>query len=109
MKNSKKHLNLEHNLKNYINRNHRNFKNLNSKTKICICIGSTASVIEALERNYKVFHICCDPDLEKFQSYYWDKIKIYSYSNNIFEYKLKDKGKLIKLNNSKRTNFVTKY
>ena len=109
MKKSKKHLYLESKLKNFIEKNSKIFKNSNFNNKICICLGSTASVIEGLERGYKVFHICSDPDLEKFQNYYWKNLKIYNYDRNIFEYKLKNKGKIIKLSSSKKNNFVMQF
>ena len=109
MNKSKKHLYLKNKLKNFIDKNSNIFKDSNYNKKICVCLGSTASVIEGLERGYKVFHICSDPDLEKFQNYYWRNLKIYSHDKNIFEYKCNNKGKMIKLSSSKKINFVNKF
>ena len=102
MDSSKKHLKLIKKLRLFLNKEKNFFKNKPSNKKISIFIGSTASVAEGLERGLRVFHICSDPILEKFDKFYWDNIKNLYINENIFEYKLKNKGSLIKFSNSNR-------
>jgi len=102
MESSKKHLKLIKKLRLFLNEEKNFFKNKSSNKKISVFIGSTASVAEGLERGLRVFHICSDPILEKFDKFYWDSIKNLYINENIFEYKLKNKGSLIKFSNSNR-------
>ena len=102
MTKSKKHLILEKKLNKFLKLNANYFKNTKKNNKICIFFGSTASVVEGLERGYNIFHICSDPSLEKFNQYYWKKIKTYNLSTNFFEYKLKTLGEIIKFNTKKK-------
>ena len=102
MESSKKHLKLIKKLRLFLNKEKNFFKNKPSNKKISIFIGSTASVAEGLERGLRVFHICSDPILEKFDKFYWDNIKNLYINENIFEYELKNKGSLIKFSNSNR-------
>ena len=93
-----KHKNLKNNIEKYLVQNKTLFKNKQNNRNISLFFGSTASVIECLERGNRAFHICCDPDLEKFDNYFWKRIKIFKIDRNIFEYRLKNKGKkLLKL------------
>ena len=99
---SKKHLKLINKLRLFLKKEKKLFKNRISNKKISIFIGSTASVCESLERGLRTFHICSDPVFEKFDKFYWDKIKCFEISKNIFEYKLLEKGNIIKLGKSKK-------
>ena len=65
--------------------------------------GSTASVLEGLERKVRVFHICKNNFFEKFDNFYWKEIKIKSIHKNIYEYSNLKKGSLICLGNEKET------
>ena len=47
------------------------FRSSSKNKNISIFLGSTASVIEALERNLKVIHICSNILFEKFNIFYW--------------------------------------
>ena len=102
MAKSKKHLILEKKLNKFIKLNSSYFKNTRKNNKICVFFGSTASVVEGLERGFKVFHICNDPALEKFDQFYWKTIKVYNLSSNVFEYKLMNLGGIIKFNIKKK-------
>jgi len=102
MDKSKKHLSLKKKLKEFFLINKNYFKNTNKNRKICIFFGSTASVVEGLERGFKVFHICSDPALEKFDNFYWKKIVSHNLNSNIFEYSLKTKGEIIKFGSNKK-------
>ena len=101
MNNSKNHINLIKKLKKFLKQNKNFFKDTKTNKKIFICFGSTASIIEGLERGFRAFHICSDTTLEKFDNFYWKQIKISCINSNTFEYKLKTKGSLIKLSNQK--------
>ncbi len=102
MDKSKKHLSLKKKLKEFFLVHKNYFNNTKKNKKISIFFGSTASVIEGLERGYKVFHICSDPALEKFDNFYWKKIVSHKLSSNIFEYSLRTKGEIIKFGSNKK-------
>lgn len=81
-----------------------------SKKKIrnvSIFIGPTGSVIEALARNVKVYHICEIPELESYHKKIWKYIESFEIDNNLFEYKLIGKNKLI--NFGKHLDLYKKY
>ena len=94
MTGSKTHLNLIMKLSRFLDKNKNFFKTTKHNKNICICLGSTASIAECLERNYKVFHICCNTIFEKMDSFYWTDVKALSLGSHIYEYKLKKKEKL---------------
>jgi hypothetical protein len=98
---SRRHKSLIKKIRFFLNSNKKLFKNKPSNKKISIFIGSTAAAAEGLERGLRVFHICVDPFFEKLNSFYWDKILSINLNENIFEYKLIDKGSIIKFGNSK--------
>ena len=66
-------------------------------------MGSTAAVIEGLERKARVFHICGNDIFEKFDNFYWKEIKIKNIHKNIYEYKIQKKGNFIRFGNEKDT------
>ena len=77
--------------------------------KLAIFIGATGSVIEALERNHQVIHICEDVIFEHYSKIFYPNIISKKIQNNIFEYELKKKGRLMifgqKQNNLKKYLF----
>ena len=76
---------------------HSNIFSKEDKTnKISIFIGTTASIIEALERGVEVIHICNDPVLQSYSSDLWPSIKVSEVDDNTFKYELLKKGDLIK-------------
>lgn len=104
-KNSKKHLKLIKKIKNFL-------KALDSKGKNylenqSIFVGSTGSVIEALELDLDVFHITEDPVLEAYSQFIWSNIKVSNISDYTYKYEI------LKKNHSmifrKGTNFFDKY
>ena len=68
----------------------------NHVKKISIFIGSTGSVIEALERGVEVVHVCEDPVFESYSNELWKSIQVKEINKNTFKYKLIEKGNLIK-------------
>ena len=108
MQKSLKHKNLKNKIEEYLVQNKLLFKNKTNNKNISLFFGSTASVIECLERGNKAFHICSDPDLEKFDNYFWKRLKISKIDKHIFEYKLKNKGKIIKINKQIKKNLKLK-
>ena len=103
---SKNHLNLCKKLDEFIKINKYYFKDTKKNKNTCIFFGSTASVVEGLERGCKVFHICADPELEKFDKFYWRTIKTFKQSRNIFEYKMRYKSKFIRFNTYKKNKSI---
>ena len=98
MRESYIHKKLKNKLEKYLLENKKLFINRQNNRNISLFFGSTASVIECLERGNRAFHICSDPELEKFDNFFWKRLKIIKLDKNIFEYKLKEKGKIIKIN-----------
>ena len=66
-----------------------------------IFIGTTGSIIEALERGSEVIQICDDPFFDIYSPRIWPSIKVIKIDEYIYSYKLKKKGNLIKLGNKK--------
>jgi len=69
---------------------------LKKKIYDLVLIGNSGGISELLERNYSVIHICEDPEFECFSGQIWKSIRTIKISRNIFTYKLKNKGNLIK-------------
>ena len=74
-----------------------------------IFIGSTGAIIEALERGVNVLQICEFPTLDVYSGKFWRNIIVKQIHNNIFTYKLKKKGKLIKLGKIKKDKILYGY
>lgn len=103
MGNSKRHLRLIKKISNFLNDEKTFFRTSPSNNKISIFLGSTAAVLEGLERKVRVFHICGNDIFEKFDNFYWNEIKIKNIHKNIYEYKISKKGNFIRLGNKKDT------
>ena len=67
-----------------------------------IFIGNSGGIIEFLERGNQVIHICENPIYDIYSEKIWRSIVRHQLKPNIFIYKLKQKGKLIKLGNRKQ-------
>ena len=79
----------------------------NYHKNLSIFIGTTGSVIEALERNIDVFQICEIPILESYNDKIWKYIKYKNLNDYIFEYfKIKN---FYLLNFGNSTNLYKKY
>ncbi len=74
-------------------------RNINQNTSIFI--GTSGSIIEALERGSNVIQICDDPFFDIYSSKIWPSIKINKIAQNIYTYKLKKRGNLIKFGDKK--------
>ena len=66
-----------------------------NNVQFSVFIGSTGSVLEALEMGVDVYHITEDPVLEVYSDIIWKNIKVKKLSKNIFSYKLIYKNKSI--------------
>jgi len=89
MTNSKKHLNLIKNLNKIM---------IDNKSKInnfCLCVGSTATIIESLENGIDVVHLVNEPIFEVYTSFFWKHLKTKFLEKNIFLYSLKKKNSYI--------------
>ena len=84
-------------------------KNTKNNKKLSIFIGSTGAIIEALERGIKVIQICEYPLLDVYSNDLWKNIIVKKIAKNIYTYKLKRKGKLIKLGNLKKKETLYGY
>tara|TARA_B100000963_G_scaffold46529_1_gene34871 strand:+ start:3381 stop:4709 length:1329 start_codon:yes stop_codon:yes gene_type:complete len=103
MSNSKRHLRLIKRISYFLKDNKKLFKTTLLNNKISIFFGSTASVLEGLERSVRVFHICGNDIFEKFDNFYWKDIKIKKINKNIYEYRILKKGCIIRFGNEKTT------
>lgn len=97
---SKSKVNLElihkiNKLKNIYTNNSSNFKYKN----YLIFIGSSGAIIEALERGEKVLQIVELPLFDLYSEKLWPSISTKKICKNVYLYKLKKKGNLIKLGN----------
>ena len=106
--NSKKHLalikKLEKVLVEYKNKFSKKIQRKNS-----VFIGSTSSIILALELKVDVVHICEDPVFDSYSQRLWKGLKINHINDNMFEYRLKKRGSFIKFsdkNYSIKQNFI---
>ena len=95
MKYSKKHLNLKHLVEIFLEKNKNRFSNNELNQNISIFIGSTASVIEALERGINAIHICENTIFDLYHTQLWESILVNEVTTNVFSYKLKEFGKCI--------------
>jgi len=108
-KQSKKHLRMIKKINNLLSKLKNSNLKKNNENKISIFIGATSAVIEALERNVEVIHICENPIFESYSSELWPSIKVNRIDKNIFKYKLLKKGNLIKLGDNNeiyKTNYL---
>jgi hypothetical protein len=81
----------------------KNFKNLS------IFIGSTGAIIEALERGIEVLQICEYPLLDVYSNELWKNIVVSKIDKNIYTYKIKKKGRLIRLGNPQKRKTLYGY
>ena len=86
-----KHILLKKKLENIINLYKKKFTN-NKKNNLVIVVGFTSTAIVALEYGLSVLHICPNPDLDSYSSYFWSDINIKRIDNYCFLYRLKKKG-----------------
>ena len=89
MTNSKKHLNLIKNLNEIM---------IDNKSKInnfCLCVGSTATIIESLVNGVDVIHLVNEPIFEVYTSFLWKHLKTEYLEKNFFFYSLKNKNSYI--------------
>lgn len=89
-------LNFEKKLKKLIF-SYKSIKNNKNQKNLSIFIGSSGAIIEALERGLNVFQVCESPIIETYSNKLLKSISIYKINNNVFSYKLKNKGKIVKL------------
>ena len=96
-------LKLENIMINYKDRFEKNIKN----RKLAIVIGLTSSVIEILENNVEVIHICPEPKFECYNELFWPNIKMKQFSQYTYAYRLIKYGRCLKFGN--RENMLKKY
>ena len=104
-KKSKKHLKLINKINNFVES--LDCKGKNKLKNQSIFIGSTGSIIEALELDLDVFHITEDPVLEAYSQLIWSNIKVLNISDNTYKYELIKKNHSMIFRN--KTNIFDKY
>lgn len=70
-----------------------------------IFIGMTGGIIEALERNIKLIHITQDNEIDMYNKDIWPNIIAEKLYDNIYIYKLKKKGQMLKFGTNKTKYF----
>ena len=104
--NSKKHLLLIKNIKDIIKRNKEKFSN--KSKNVSIFIGSTTSIILALEQKKEVIHICEDPIFDSFNSKIWKNLVITRLDNFVFKYRLKQNKHILNIQKNNK-NKIRQY
>ena len=64
-------------------------------------LGTSSTVLEALENNLKVYHVCNDENLQSYSTLFWPNIRKKSVAHGIFEYNLIKKNSCINYKNLK--------
>ena len=106
-KNSRKHLYLIKKIKKILQEYKKKF-NRGSK-KISIFIGSTSSIILALEQKKQVIHITEDPIFDSFNIKMWNNLDVKKIDEFIFKYKLKQKKNILNFNKDKKKKIINNY
>ena len=104
---SKKHLKIIVKIQNLIRKYKQKF-NKKSK-KFSIFIGSTTSIILALEQKKQVIHICEDPIFDSFNSGIWKDLIVTKIDKFIFKYSLKQNKHILNIhknNKNKIKNYL---
>tara|TARA_Y100001958_G_C21201155_1_gene527788 strand:- start:134 stop:1483 length:1350 start_codon:yes stop_codon:yes gene_type:complete len=106
--NSRDIINFEKKLKDLIKQNSK-FK-INKITKnLSVFVGSSGAIIEALERGLYVLQLSQSPIIETYSSTLFKNILRYKINDNVFSYRLKNKGKIVKLGKiSDNLNYINK-
>ena len=60
-----------------------------------VILGSTGSIVEALEVGVEVFHITEDSTLEVYSDFIWDNVKVSEIEENLYKYSLTNKNKTL--------------
>ena len=107
MKNSKKHIKLKKMIERLLIINKNKFSKKPKNPNISIFIGSTASILECLERGIDSIHVCEENLFDLYHPKIWKSLKVRAVSQNVYQYKIKKFGNCIKLGkyNSNFTKF----
>ena len=92
-------------IKNIIKTQKKKFSN--KSKNISIFVGSTTSVVLALEQKKEIIHICEDPIFDCYNDQIWNELTTTKIGNNIFKYKLKKNKKMLKLTNDNKSEIRT--
>ena len=68
--------------------------------KRTLILGSTTSVLLALELNIEVLHICAYDIIEAFSNDIWNTIEVNEIYPQVYKYNLKNKNEIIRLSNN---------
>ena len=103
---SKKHLLLIKGINKIIKKNKIKFGNKSKKTSIFI--GSTTSIILALEQKKEVIHISEDPMFDSFNTQIWKDLSVTRLDSFIFNYRLKQNKHILNLQKNNK-NKIKQY
>ena len=95
---NRKNLLLKKNFEKIIKKYNNKF-DTNIKEKRVIILGSTTSVVLALELNIEVIHICANEIIESFSNDLWEAIEVKNIHQNVFKYNFKNKFNIFKFRN----------
>ena len=79
-------------------------KNIKFKNPL-IFVGSTGGIIEALEKNLSVIHLSEEPIFDLYSEEIWPNISSIQIYKNVYIYKLKKRGQMLKLGEKKTRYF----
>ena len=95
--NMEKNLNLKHKLENVIEKYNDRFSSEAPDKSISIFFGVTTAILEALEKDVQVIHICSDPLFQSYSEIIWPNLKVKKITDFAFNYNLISKGKIISI------------
>ena len=99
MKNNSKNIILKNRFEKIIDQNSDKFDD-NILEKRTLILGSTTSVLLALELNIEVLHICAYDIIEAFSNDIWNTIEVNEIYPKVYKYNLKNKNEIIRLSNN---------
>lgn len=100
--NSRKHIKMINSIKELIVKYKKKFSK--KSKKLTIFVGSTTSLILALEQKKQVIHICEDPIFDTFNIKIWKDLIVTRIDKFIFKYRLKQNKHILKLAKNRKNN-----
>jgi hypothetical protein len=95
MVSSSKHVALADRLQAIIERYASRTSSNESVSRHTLIIGGTASILESLERDLEVVHVCMEPLFEQHSAAIWTHIDVENLTSNVCRYRLRERGAYI--------------
>ena len=106
--NSKKHLYLKKELERIIEMYKDRFSDNSLNKNTSIFFGVTATVLQSLEQQINIIHICADPLFQSYTENIWPNLKVKQLSPFTFQYNMESPGKHINFGTNNTLNQTLK-